>query len=349
MGLKMGDTWLVKRFDGRCDCCLLTGDPARSPITISRSVGKKAPNIPKDVSTIQELLNDVPPDEGGPDPKLAVDGLCWGKTIAAIHKFQRTFMKWPDDRVDPGGRTLTRLATRRGSASGPLLSIAKKAQAGERLPLNPYLVPIIVRLVPQARIWVRQALHEIDRAAPYLHGSPGGILAADRTERLRRLNRHFRLEASPSRGRDFQFIRDHFQRMENALRVRPAHAETELTALFLPNPIEAMEKLAVAYAFPGSYTEFLRPGAGPVDPTLGVTKDHIYLCGPIAGKTERSQIKILVHELAHFVSGPDAIVDHGAYGGSEAEPIKSIGPYHRLRTAECYVNFAYDCHEQLRG
>jgi hypothetical protein len=341
----MGDTWLVKRVDGRCERHLLMVAPAPPLATISRPVGKNAPNIPADVSIVQGLLNDVPPHEGGPDPKLVVDGLCWGKTIAAIHRFQRTFMKWPDERVDPGGRTLARLTAKRGSERGPLLSVTKTARAGEQLPPNPYLVPLIIALVPQIRGWVREALFELDRAAPYLHGSPGGIFADERTARLRRLQLHFRLEASPNRGRDFQFIREHFNRMENALRAR---AETELMAIFLPNANPAMERLNEAYTYEGGYREFLRPGAGPIDPGLGVSKDRIYLSSSLVRLADWQQIRDIIHELAHFVSnvGSDTIGDFG-YGSSERQPIKSLGPYHRIRTAECYGNFALDCHYKL--
>jgi len=79
--------------------------------TISGSVGQGGKNTKPDVVTVQDLLNKVPLDEGGPQVPLKVDGLAWGKTIAAIKRFQSVNLghKWPDGRVDAGGKTFTRL------------------------------------------------------------------------------------------------------------------------------------------------------------------------------------------------------------------------------------------------
>jgi len=72
--------------------------------TIRGSVGHKGKNIPEDVGKIQSLLN-----AAGATPPLAVDRSVGPKTIQAIRKFQSKFMRNPDGRVDPGGRTLSEL------------------------------------------------------------------------------------------------------------------------------------------------------------------------------------------------------------------------------------------------
>jgi hypothetical protein len=79
--------------------------------TISASVGQDGKNVKSDVMTVQDLLNKVPVHEGGPQAPLKVDGLAWTKTIAAIKRFQSINLghKWPDGRVDPGGKTLAKL------------------------------------------------------------------------------------------------------------------------------------------------------------------------------------------------------------------------------------------------
>jgi len=79
--------------------------------SISASVGSGGANRKDDSVTVQELLNNVPPDRGGPAPLLVVDGLPWQKTQAAIRQFQRVHLgfQWPDGRVDPGGKTLAGL------------------------------------------------------------------------------------------------------------------------------------------------------------------------------------------------------------------------------------------------
>jgi hypothetical protein len=81
--------------------------------SITASVGLGGVNRKDDSMTVQELLNKVPPDQGGPVPLLAVDGLPWQKTIAAIKNFQRVQVGFnqPDGRVDPGGPTLAALNT----------------------------------------------------------------------------------------------------------------------------------------------------------------------------------------------------------------------------------------------
>lgn len=68
-------------------------------------------NLIEDVRTVQELLNGVPPGQGGPAPPLVVDGVCGPKTINAIQKFQLHHFGWSgaDGRVDPGGPTIQKL------------------------------------------------------------------------------------------------------------------------------------------------------------------------------------------------------------------------------------------------
>ena len=78
-------------------------------ITITASVGKNASNQPEDVKKIQQLLNSMQANQGGPDPKLEVDGLNGPKTIAAIEKFQTHHQLVVDGRVDPGGMALAKL------------------------------------------------------------------------------------------------------------------------------------------------------------------------------------------------------------------------------------------------
>jgi peptidoglycan hydrolase-like protein with peptidoglycan-binding domain len=80
-------------------------------MNISASVGTNGVNTAADVQTIQQMLNSVPPDEGGPDPVLKPDGISGPKTNGAIQKFQVQQFGWgmADGRVDPGGRTLRRL------------------------------------------------------------------------------------------------------------------------------------------------------------------------------------------------------------------------------------------------
>jgi hypothetical protein len=76
--------------------------------SVGRMGGK---NSPVDVVTVQQLLFQVPPTQGGTAPPVEIDGLCGPKTIGAIQKFQLHHFGWggADGRVDPGGPTLAKL------------------------------------------------------------------------------------------------------------------------------------------------------------------------------------------------------------------------------------------------
>jgi hypothetical protein len=69
------------------------------PRELSASVGVGGINRPDDVRLVQKLLRDRGIDPG------PVDGVMGEKTVAAIKEFQKRFVRRPDGRVDPGGRT----------------------------------------------------------------------------------------------------------------------------------------------------------------------------------------------------------------------------------------------------
>jgi hypothetical protein len=72
-------------------------------LRIGGSVGQGGKNDRDDVELVQQLLAD-----NGIDPGV-IDGLIGPKTIAAIRKFQSKFLRNPDGRVDPDGRTFREL------------------------------------------------------------------------------------------------------------------------------------------------------------------------------------------------------------------------------------------------
>src|SRR5688572_18464094 len=97
--------------NGECRTTTVGGTSTRNSVEISAAVGQDAQNRRHDVRVIQDALNEVPPTSGGPVPELKVDGLCYGKTLAAIRRFQKDAcgFKWPDGRITPGGKTHARL------------------------------------------------------------------------------------------------------------------------------------------------------------------------------------------------------------------------------------------------
>jgi D-alanyl-D-alanine carboxypeptidase/Putative peptidoglycan binding domain len=70
---------------------------------IKKSVGRDADNEREDVKVVQRLLRARGFGCGIPD------GFCGSRTIEAIVAFQRGFLRVPDGRVDPEGKTLRRL------------------------------------------------------------------------------------------------------------------------------------------------------------------------------------------------------------------------------------------------
>jgi hypothetical protein len=100
--------------------------------TITGSVGRSGMNRPQDVRAVQTLLNSVARDRGGPAQALAIDGLAWSKTIAAIERFQRLALghKWPDGRVDPFGPTLLALEAAGGPSPAQPHADAQVMKAG---------------------------------------------------------------------------------------------------------------------------------------------------------------------------------------------------------------------------
>jgi hypothetical protein len=72
-------------------------------LAIQKSVGRLGANQPDDVITVQRLLTNKGFDTGGSD------GQCGKHTLQAILTFQTGFLKSPDGRIDPGGKSWERL------------------------------------------------------------------------------------------------------------------------------------------------------------------------------------------------------------------------------------------------
>ncbi|MEK7404400.1 MAG: peptidoglycan-binding domain-containing protein [Acidobacteriota bacterium] len=93
-------------------------------------VGKGSVNQHDDVAAIQQLLNQVSVNEGGPTSPLSNLGTCGSETINAIMRFQlRHIPRMADGRVDPGGQTLA------------LLNNYDRAGTSERRPASPSIAP----------------------------------------------------------------------------------------------------------------------------------------------------------------------------------------------------------------
>ena len=90
---------IVMRLErGGCALCDAPTQPDGAGI-IKGSVGRGGRNNPDDVKAIQAALNAQDVADGGPSPKLAVDGIAGPLTTAAIEKYQRRHLGWADGRA----------------------------------------------------------------------------------------------------------------------------------------------------------------------------------------------------------------------------------------------------------
>jgi peptidoglycan hydrolase-like protein with peptidoglycan-binding domain len=84
------------------------------------STGRQPVNRPDDVKAIQQILNDLGPDNDGPDTPLAVTGFIDGPTVDAIRNFQQKQFGWQDGVVDPRQMTLRQMNKLNNTPLDPL-------------------------------------------------------------------------------------------------------------------------------------------------------------------------------------------------------------------------------------
>ncbi len=109
---------------------------------LTSSVGQGGRNEPANVTVVQTLLK----GKGG-DPGTA-DGVCGARTIAAIQKFQATFMSQPDGLISPGGATWRRLTGAAAATSAQWSGdSAQWPQDKKLLSMNPLLRPKVQAVV----------------------------------------------------------------------------------------------------------------------------------------------------------------------------------------------------------
>jgi peptidoglycan hydrolase-like protein with peptidoglycan-binding domain len=291
------------------------------PIAISKPVGQGplARNLPNDVKTIQEALNQVTVkgEPGGPMPFLVVDGIKGPKTQAAILKFQQTQVKsiHADGTVEPGKQTILRL----NEIVAPISKFDLNAKLATSLPL------------------VRAALGAaIRNVTTIITSGPGptglAALAEDR------LNRHFQLGTLDTSG-------------QSTGRVNLFETFSEMA--FVVNQPELFNMFGAIDAFdvdPTNAKIALTTTQGVFEPPLQDGTDnparHIRLgLGFFAPNvTDDFAAFILIHELTHFTGRRDgeSIVDNGR-GWFDDIFIKPLGAAKRLLNADSYASFAHEC------
>jgi len=289
------------------------------PIAISSSVGQGGRNIPADIKTIQEALNQVTVkgEAGGPMPFLAVDGIKGPKTQAAILNFQEVQVTSirADGLVEPTKQTILRL----NEIVAPISKFDLNAKLATSLPL-----------VRAALTNAIQNVTAVITSGP----SPTGFstVAEDR------LKRHFSLDTLDPSGQSTGRVNLFETYSEMALVVN----QPELFNMF--GAIDAFD------VDPRNAKIALTTSQGVFEPALSDGADnparHIRLgLGFFAENvTDDFAAFILIHELSHFTGRRDGqfIVDNGR-GWFDDVFIKPLNAAQRLLNADSYASFAHEC------
>lgn len=107
---------------------------------LTGSVGIMGRNIPADVINVQKRLLLL-----GYKPGIA-DGICGRRTNAAILAFQGGFLKFPDGRIDPGGKSWKRLLQLTEPMSPPAVTNQPKEMEPTKLVSKPQAATINIGL-----------------------------------------------------------------------------------------------------------------------------------------------------------------------------------------------------------
>ncbi len=291
------------------------------PIAISKPVGQGplARNLPEDVKTIQEALNQVTVKglAGGPIPFLVVDGIKGPKTQAAIINFQKTQVPsiHADGLVEPGKETILRL----NELVAPVSKFDLNAKLATTLPL--------VRAALAAAIL---NMTQIITSGP---GTPGpGTVAEDR------LNRHFKLNTLDPSGQSTARVNLFETYSEMALVINQPDLFNMFGAIdaFDVDPKNAKIALTTAQ---GVFQPPLQDGAD--NPARHIRLGLGFFAPNV---TDDFGAFILIHELAHFTSRRDGelIVDNGR-GWFDDTFIRPLSAAQRLLNADSYASFAQEC------
>jgi peptidoglycan hydrolase-like protein with peptidoglycan-binding domain len=310
---------------------------------IDFSVGVGGRNLSDDVTTVQSLLNNLPPGNGGPNPSLVVDGKAGPRTNAAIRQFQYRQLGWADGRVDPDGPTFQKLHELNPD-SGVNPQVGPSAPGATPAPDSPQarairlatalsVQPDVRRAIVRARLALDGALLLLNGQTPLTGFSP----AQQKTLRL--FQQHFG-DAGKQLQTSMRFVLQHYINMlASADNARPSIFGGTFGNFLDVDPlhlvVNAKGEPLFAYVRQQGSKSALLDGA-KVDPT------KIYLTAAMDGHSRDEFLRIGLHELAHLSSNvaPAAILADNASGFVPA--YFTIEHSKRIRNADSYANFAFE-------
>ena len=315
----MGATLIMPQV-GSCIVGLPASRNGSGPIAISKPVGQggTARNLPEDVRTIQDALNQVTVKgfAGGPMPLLAVDGIKGPKTQAAIFNFQKVQVKSinPDGLVEPGGKTILRL----NELVAPVSKYDLNAKLATALPL------------------VRAALlAAIQNLTTVITNGPGTPLTAVADDRL---NRHFAFSTTDAAGQSNGRVNLWETYSEMSLVINRPDLFEMFGAIDAFDVDPGNAKIALTNA-QGVFEPAIKDGAP--NPARNIRLGLGFFAPTV---TDDFAAYILLHELAHFTGRRDGelIVDNGR-GWFDDTFIRPLNAEQRLLNADSYASFAHEC------
>lgn len=314
--------------------------------TISASVGAGGANRRSDVTTIQELLNQIASPKGGADPKLDVDGWIGPKTTGAIRRFQQQQFGWADGRVDVDQVTIKKLNEL--AATPPPSPVEEKNRCtGCTVPhisigpitidfQPPSPVELAIQDAPTALSWARAAAATLERAINQLIDSGNDSPAP--TPDLEKVNTHFHDHLIPNNfAREVLINRARLHYLD-IIRV------CSDPVFFFANG-DNVDPKAFAYAHFSMFH---------VDnKKFKVFFNNTYLgCGP------KCRSAMILHECGHYVAGarhfaregpkPNGLADipfADAHGNGPVHPrdYAHLFPTEAVMNACTYASFAFHC------
>ena len=322
--------------------------------------GARGPHVAK----IQTALNIL--EQGG----LTTDGAYGPATATAVLNFKtkrdivnRAYQTKADDIV--GKMTMVALDAAMAANGGAGASFApvgfsqhfacdhvvqgskKKSGGASDLELpDPSLAALAVSMVPKLRFVIRSTQTLLASGGRFIHAhqklvEPQGHIETEARKCIHLLKNVFSIDqlASPRAGYD-NIVRVFFN-MNVALNRSFAPNLRDPSVLFVPNRHTSMEHVN-AYTVPrGAFKEEDDRIAGINEPA-----SRIYICNHFTTYSEIVQVGILLHEMAHFVSGQPIVIDHingvpkKGHMLTNRAPFDIIKPVAKLQSPEHYAFFA---------
>jgi len=310
------------------------------PIVISASVGLGGKNTPDDSRKIQQGLNEVPAAKGGASPHLAVDGLPWGKTVAAIRKFQTEHFGAgkADGRVDPNGYTLAKMNELR-AANGSSAVRLYEATPPKRAEPDAPEVMMVLGMVQQTRQCLMAANMTMLLVEQSFTIGTDGLFGASRREAQTLANTHFNLSADANPLQLTAHIKWTYQ---GALSVLQRYHDDPLTAatmgVFVPDKHGYAGKSYAASPTDGPNRRGERWGQN-------LYYDRIYVSQLVLTMPPEFGVMVAVHELMHFCGGREGSSSFNAdraKGWHDAPKMGMLTPWLKTRNAYSLANFAFD-------